>query len=304
VSAGATFPLIQHRRVIGLSFAAMRSARRGTGSDVAGSRPYRTGDDVKKIDWAGSARLSIARGSDEFIVREHYADEAPRVVVFCDRRAAMAATRDPLPWLNKARVVDVATKLISDSAVAARSFIGYLDLGDDGHELWRPPRTQGDLGHVIDSRPFLAPTDNVERGLEQLIRQRRDVPAGSFLFVLSDFLVPVARATWMRAASRRWDIVPVVIQDPIWDASFPEKVARLVVPYVDPDTGESTRIRLTQNEASELRAANEARLAELRAMFRSTGLDAVEITSDAHADMLAAFLAWADRRQYTRGRKW
>jgi len=304
VTTQSTFPLIQHRRVIGLSFAAMRSARRGMGSDVAGSRPYHAGDDIKKIDWAGSARLSIARGTDEFIVREHYAEEAPRVVVFCDRRPAMAATREPLPWLSKARVLDVATKLISDSAVAARSFIGYLDLGEDGDEVWRPPRTQGDLGHILDTRPFRAPTDNLERGLEALVRQRRDLPAGSFLFVLSDFLVPVARATWMHAASRGWDIVPVVIQDPIWDASFPEEVARLVVPYVDPDTGETQRVRLSRKEAAELRAANEARLGELRAMFRSTGLDAVEITSDAHADMLAAFLAWADRRQYTRGRKW
>ena len=299
----ATFPLIQHRRVIGLSFAAMRSARRGIGSDVAGSRPYRPGDDIDMIDWAASARLSIARGTDEFIVREHYAEEAPRVVVFCDRRPAMASTREPLPWLDKARVLDVAAKLISDSAVAARSFIGYLDLGADGEEVWRPPRTQGDLGHLIDGRPFRAPSDNVERGLEQLVRQRRDVPAGSFLFLLSDFLVPPGRTTWMRVGSRRWDVVPVLIQDPIWDASFPD-VAGLVVPYVDPDTGEVTRVRLSDKETERLRATNESRLAELRATFRSLGLDAVEISSDGHADMLAAFLAWADRRQYTRGRKW
>jgi len=299
----AIFPLIQHRRVIGLSFAAMRSARRGIGSDVAGSRPYRPGDDIDMIDWAASARLSIARGTDEFIVREHYAEEAPRVVVFCDRRPAMASTREPLPWLDKARVLDVAAKLISDSAVAARSFIGYLDLGADGEEVWRPPRTQGDLGHLIDGRPFRAPSDNVERGLEQLVRQRRDVPAGSFLFLLSDFLVPPGRTTWMRVGSRRWDVVPVLIQDPIWDASFPD-VAGLVVPYVDPDTGEVTRVRLSDKETERLRATNESRLAELRATFRSLGLDAVEISSDGHADMLAAFLAWADRRQYTRGRKW
>src|SRR5947208_17129470 len=133
------FPLTPRRRLIGLSFGGMRSARRGRGSDVAGSRPYRPGDDIDAIDWAASARLSSARGTDEFIVREHYAEEAPRVVVFCDRRPAMAATREPLPWLDKARVLDVAAKLISDSAVAARSFIGYLDLGDDGKELWRPP---------------------------------------------------------------------------------------------------------------------------------------------------------------------
>src|SRR5207244_2085954 len=218
-------------------------------------------------------------------------------------RARGPCRRDRLPWLDKARVLDGAAKLISGSAVAARSFIGYLDLGADGEEVWRPPRTQGDLGHLVDGRPFRAPSDNVERGLEQLVRQRRDVPAGSFLFLLSDFLVPPGRTTWMRAGPRRWAAVPVLIQDPIWDASFPD-VAGLVVPYVDPDTGEVTRVRLSDKETERLRAANESRLAELRATFRSLGLDAVEISSDGHADMLAAFLAWADRRQYTRGRKW
>ena len=81
-------------------------------------------------------------------------------------------------------------------------------------------------------------------------------------------------------------------------------VSGLVFPYLDPDTGETRRVRLSKKETETLRAANESRLAELRATFRTLGLDAVEIMSGAHADMLAAFLAWADRRQYTRGRKW
>jgi uncharacterized protein (DUF58 family) len=298
-----TFPLIQHRRLIGLSFAAMRSERRGAGSDIAGSRPYRPGDTIKAIDWAASARLSIARGSDELVVREHYAEEAPRVVVVADRRAALAATRAPLPWLDKARVIDVAAKLISDSAVAARSFIGYLDFGDGHDALWRPPRTQGDLGHLIDARPFRAPRDNVARALEHLVQQRRDLPAGTFVFLLSDFLVPPDRTMWTRVTARRWDVVPVLIQDPLWDATFPD-VSRLVVPFVDADTGDVSRVRLTRREAAAVRDANEARLAALRAMFRSLGMEAVEVTSDRAPDLLATFLAWADRRLYTRGRKW
>ena len=67
--ADLTFPLVPRRRLIGLSFGGMHSARRGTGSDVAGSRPYRPGDDVDSIDWAASARLSSVRDSDEFVVR-------------------------------------------------------------------------------------------------------------------------------------------------------------------------------------------------------------------------------------------
>jgi uncharacterized protein (DUF58 family) len=302
VTAQPTFPLIQHRRVIGLSFAAMRSARRGVGSDVAGSRPYRPGDDVDAIDWAASARLSTARGTDEFVVREHYADEAPRVVVFCDRRPALAATRAPLPWLDKARVIEIATRLVSVSAVAARSFIGYLDLGDADEPLWRPPRTQAELGHLADSRPFRASPDNVGAGLEYLVRQRRDLPAGSFLFVLSDFLVPPSRTTWMRVVERRWDVVPVVIQDPIWDRSFAD-VAHLVVPFVEAGTGDIVRVRLNEREVASLRTQNERRLDDLRRMFRSAGVEPVELTSDAPQDVFAAFLAWADRRMYTRGRK-
>ncbi len=76
--------------MIGLAFGGVRSVRRGIGSDVASSREYRPGDDVAWMDWAASAKLSAARGSDEFIVRERFADEAPRVVVLCDRRPSMS----------------------------------------------------------------------------------------------------------------------------------------------------------------------------------------------------------------------
>ena len=75
----ATFPLIPRRRVLGLAFGGLHSIRRGHGSDVAASRPYRPGDAMRTIDWAASARMSLARGTDEFVVREHFADEAPRV---------------------------------------------------------------------------------------------------------------------------------------------------------------------------------------------------------------------------------
>ncbi|HEV7641175.1 MAG TPA: DUF58 domain-containing protein, partial [Gaiellaceae bacterium] len=70
------FPLISRKRLSGTPFGERRSARRGRGSDVAGTRPYAPGDPVSTIDWFASARLSSARGSDEFVVRELYAEEA------------------------------------------------------------------------------------------------------------------------------------------------------------------------------------------------------------------------------------
>ena len=102
-AAAASFPLVLRRRHVGLAFGATPSSRRGPGSDVAGSRPYRRGDAMRGIDWAASARLSAARSEDAFIVRERFADESPRVVVVADRRPAMALCPPELPWLEQGR---------------------------------------------------------------------------------------------------------------------------------------------------------------------------------------------------------
>ena len=96
-----TFPLIPRRRVIGLAFGDIRSVRRGSGSDVAGSRQYVPGDNLAWIDWAASARLSAVRDNDEFIVHEFFADEAPHVVMVADRRPSMGIRPSPLRRLDK-----------------------------------------------------------------------------------------------------------------------------------------------------------------------------------------------------------
>src|SRR5207244_13056742 len=126
------------RRVVGLSFGGMRSVRRGTGSDVAGSRPYRAGDDVDTIDWAASARLSAAQATDEFIVRERFAEEAPRVVIVADRRPEMQLFPSWLPSLSKPEAVRICALMIADSTLAARGYRRHLDLAD-GRQLSRLP---------------------------------------------------------------------------------------------------------------------------------------------------------------------
>src|SRR5260370_7002706 len=93
----AVFPLVPRRRVIGLAFGGVRSARRGVGSDVASTREYHPGDDVAWMDWAASAKLSAARTTDEFIVRERFADESPPVVTLSDPPPPIPLHPPPLP---------------------------------------------------------------------------------------------------------------------------------------------------------------------------------------------------------------
>lgn len=294
-----TFPLIPRRRVLGLPFGGLHSLRRGLGSDVAGSRPYQPGDDVDKIDWAASARLSLARSSEEFVVREHYAEEAPRVVVLCDRRPSMSLYSEDWPWLRKPEALKNAVQLIGTSAVAARGLFGYLDEGD-GAPYWSPPRSE----HVLDSldldRPFTAPEDTVARGLRLLAENRRDLPAGTFVFVLSDFLVRPVRDEWLHALERRWELVPVIIRDPVWEQSFPN-VSDIVLPLADPMTGRTTLTRLSTRDAAERRERNEERQRALVHELRALDMDPVVVSSHRRPDIVTTFLAWADQRLFTRG---
>jgi uncharacterized protein (DUF58 family) len=293
------FPLVPRRRVIGLAFGGVRSARRGVGSDVASTREYHPGDDVAWMDWAASARLSAARGSDEFIVKERYADEAPRVVVMADRRPSMSVEASPLRRLDKPKAILAALELIGDSARAARSLTGYLD-HSGGQPYWRAPRTEMRAEPGSFDRPFGAPPDAVSQGLEFLAEHRRDLPTQAFVFVLSDFLVPPDLAVWQRALEHRWELVPVVIQDRVWERSFPD-VGGITVPYADIDTGRVQPVYLTRKEARRLCVEHEHRWDGLVRAFRSLGVEPVVVHSHDLGDMLGAFLRWADLRQMWRG---
>ncbi len=296
----ATFPLTPRRRLIGLSFGGMRAARRGTGSDVAGSRPYRPGDDMDTIDWAASARLSSARGSDEFVVRERFAEEAPRVVTVADRRPEMALYADGLPWLSKPRAARTGALMIADSTVAARGYSGYLDFAE-GEVLWRPPRSQHEDWRAQPTRPFGAPQDTIARSFVHLLELRPSLPPGSFVFVLSDFLHRPDEELWLRAVERRWDVVPVVLQDPTWERSFPD-VSRTMLPVVEPQTGRTRFLRLSRSEAAGRRAENEERWRRLIETFAVLDLDPVIVETAEPTAVLDAFLRWAEQRQFTRGR--
>ncbi len=298
------FPLVPRWRVTGLPFGEQRSVRRGPGSDVAGSRRYQPGDPVSAIDWYASARLSSARGREEFVVREHYEDEAPRVVVLCDRRPSMSLYDASLPWLSKPAALAAVAEAVVLSGLVARGEVGYLD-ESGGEPYWLAPRSgrgRWELTDRIAAAPaFDAPEDTLERSLAHLLRVRADLPGGSFVFVLSDFLAPPDPALWLRVLALRWDVVPIVIQDPFWEQSFPE-LPSVVVPFADPRTGRLVEARLSADEARARRAAHERRLRTTLAELVRLGLDPVLIGTSDPVAIDRELLSWAELRKKARRR--
>ena len=168
---------------------------------------------------------------------------------------------------------------------------------------WLPPQGGRRLRELREDRlvneRFDAPDDGVAQSLEYLTHHPRAVTPGSFVFCISDYLEPPPQESWLTAIEHRWDIVPVIVQDPVWEQSFPD-VSGIAVPFRDPWTGRISNLRVTRKEAARRRGANEARLARLLDSFESIDLDPLLLSSDDPVDILAAFIEWADLRRARR----
>jgi hypothetical protein len=159
--------------------------------------------------------------------------------------------------------------------------------------------------HVLDRirrESYDAPPESLARTLGQLLNRRAELPQGSFVFVLSDFLTDVPAGTWSGMRATHWDVVPVVVQDPVWEQSFPD-VAGVLIPFTSADDSETALVRLSSAEVAELRRENEERLARLQRLFRSAGFDPLVLGTSSPTEIDTAFLRWAERRRLRRRRQ-
>jgi uncharacterized protein (DUF58 family) len=293
-----SFPLIPSRRSGRLDVAGHVSRRRGSGAEIAGSRPYRRGDAVRLVDWRASARLSTARASDEFVVRDRFAEDAVRVLIVVDRSPSMALFPTSLPWLHKPHVVLEAGRMILASAAAAHAQVGYAEPGPAGVSFERPG-LDGRLHALVRRRLEVTPpapaTVSLDQMLELLARGSADVSPGTFTFVLSDFLTPPRAVTLRTCLARGWDVIPVVVQDPVWESSFPD-AAGVMLPLADAAGARVSLVRLRPAEARARREAHEERARTLLEGFLQLGLDPVLLTEPKTSAIHGAFLSWARAR--------
>jgi uncharacterized protein (DUF58 family) len=291
------FPLVPRFQIEGLSGGVLQGLRRGRGSEPVATRPYRSGDSTRTIDWAASARLSAARGDDQFVVREYRAEEAPRVVLVQDLRPEMSLGTGQLPWLDKTEAVRAVLDAVGVSARQARARLALAGATAAKTSLsWLGETDRPALPETLD-----APPDALVQTFLALRRRREDLPSGTFVFVVSDFLEPLPPSLLAEALARRWDVVPVVVQDPVWEGSFPE-IAGVLVPVADPRDGAVREIRLRRSETRRLATEHEERRAGLLLAFERAGLDHVLVETSSPAGVSAAFARWAAGRQSRRGR--
>ena len=148
----------------------------------------------------------------------------------------------------------------------------------------------------VERAAFTAPPGVLDDALARLRQRRPALPPGSFVFVVSDFLVPFRAVSWAGLSRLGADVVPVIVQDPTWERSFP-LLPGVLLPVVDVETGRSLPVRLSRRDVRARREANERRYAALVRTVRRAGMDPVTIDDASVESVHRAFLSWAQRRR-------
>lgn len=288
-----TLELTVRRRLDGLLQGNHLGLVPGPGSEPGDARVYYPGDDVRRMDWAVTARTTEAH------IRQTVAD------------------RELETWL----VADLSPSLDfgtsgcekRDLVVAAAAAVGHLTRGGGnrigaviaaGDHLTRIP-ARGGGAHLQHLLRALATTPRAEAGtrgdlasaLEQL---RRPPRRRGLAVVVSDFLDDIPAdgpPTWerpLRALGGRHDLLAVEVLDPR-DLELP---AVGLVTLVDPESGRTKRVQTTAKLRADFAAAAAEHRRLVAGALRRAG--AARLTLRTDRDWIADVLRFV----LTRKRGW
>lgn len=243
------------------------SAFKGRGMDFVDVREYQPGDDIRVIDWNVSARLN------ELYIKQ-FAEERQLTVFLCVDISGSQAFGTKAH--TKRHVAAELAAIIAFTAVSNNDRVGLI-LFTDETELFIPP-SQGRkhvmrmLTNLLDHEPDSKQTD-IGAALKYLsnITSRR-----TMTFMLSDF-VDTGYEKNLRTVTRRHELIPVLIEDPL-EKALPNMG---VVDFKDPETGELVSFD-TQSERCRkaFEKMRQSKFEETLTRFRKYGLEPLRIETD------------------------
>ena len=272
------------------------SVFKGRGMAFSEVRPYQPGDEIRAIDWNVTARMG------EPFVKVFAEERELTALVAVDRSASQDAGLSPQA---KAEVAAEIAGLVIFSALENGDRAGLL-LFTDRTERYVPPRRGRKHGLRLITEVLAYQTagrgTDLAGALRHLTRAQRK---RAVVFLVSDFLAPEGQWADVEAAlavaSRRHDLVPVVVSDPIEEA-LPAKAGSGLWglwPVTDAETGETVLVDLGDAKARAAYAAAASQMRDRRdRLFRKLSLDAVRVRpgDDYVAPLAALFRARARRR--------
>ena len=240
------------------------SVFKGAGIAFSEVRQYMPGDDIRLIDWNVSARMN-----------------APYIKLFVEEREMTVLLLVDMSASGRFGSANEEKRelaaVLAFSAIKNSDRVGLIIFTNEVERFVPPKKGKKHVLRVISeilSFSPRSPRTDLAVGLDFMghVARRRAVA-----FLVSDFLAPPAtyeRA--LRLASRRHDLIPVVVSDPLENA-----LPRVgLVDLLDPETGQIVAFDTSGPEGRSF-ATESRRQAEAReALFRRLSLDAIAVSTD------------------------
>lgn len=263
------------------------SVFKGRGMAFSEVRPYQAGDEIRAIDWNVTARMG------EPFVKVFTEERELTALIAVDRSASQDAGLAPQA---KAEVSAEIAALLVFSALENGDRAGLL-LFTDRIERYVPPRRGKKHGlrlitETLAFQPRGRGTD-IAAALEHVMSAQR---RKAVVFVVSDFLALTDWEAPLAVLSRRHDVVPVVVSDPV-EEKLPDVGG--LWPLTDAESGETVMLDLSDGQTHAAYQLHAKERAEKRdKVFRKLSLDAVRVRpgDDYVAPLAALFRARARRR--------
>ncbi len=260
------------------------SVFKGRGMAVSEVRQYQPGDEIRIIDWNVTARMNDA------FVKVFTEERELTVMLVVDVSASQEfGTRSR----TKAEICAEIAAQIAFSAIANNDRVGLILFSDAVEKVIPPKKGRKHVLRVISDilshRPASRGTDlNVGLNYVSRFAKRKAVT-----FLISDFLSRNFD-TSLRIVSRKHDLVPVMISDPLEDA-FPKLG---LVELEDPETGQRVLVDTSDRGVrSHYENAMNNRRDELRKLFKRLELEHVELhAGEEYVIALARFFRARARR--------
>ncbi len=260
------------------------SVFKGRGMEFASVREYAEGDDPRDIDRNVSARIGAP------FVRQYVEERELTIVIAVDLSASLSF--GSADRLKRESATEVGAAL-AFAALQNNDKVG-LAVFTDRLEHWMPPR-KGRRHVLAVIREILAyePRGRKTAIGPSLERLARMLKRRCIIVVISDFRDSGFERALKRCALKH-ELIAVVIEDPR-ESSLPP--ASAIIAVRDPETGAEGVFDLPRDAAAFARE-EDARRAELGKIFRSSGLEAVTVTTDKPSldPLLAFFRKRAKRR--------
>ncbi|NIJ12229.1 uncharacterized protein (DUF58 family) [Saccharomonospora amisosensis] len=279
-----TLELDVRRRLDGLLQGNHLGLVQGPGSEPGEARPYQPGDDVRRMDWAVTARTTTPH------IRETVADRELETWVVADLSPSLDFGS---AVCEKRDLVVCAVAAVAHLTGGGGNRIGAL-ISNGDTTVRVPPR--GGLGHARNLVRRVAQTPRAAEGtrgdLARLVDQLRRPPRRrGLVVVVSDFLGPTTWERPLRALSARHDLVAVELLDPR-DVDLPD-VGTIVL--ADPETGRQREVNASALLRKEFAAAAHTHRDEVARAVRQAGAGHLVLRTD--SDWIADLVRFAVARK-------